>query len=454
MLHPNIWKLGGETPYFNLIWPHAIDFNLTPIVTGRWFELVLLWREMFWFIDFCARILFFATRIFSRHISNRWTTVQFNKCQSSGFRNKFFFYYFKGTYFSLNTDMELHPEFDSLIAQLNLLSLASISSQPAADTSFDSCCWDQTDSWTPSSSSCPSSSEKCGSSPPHGETANNNNNSRSISSCIIDNKMQSMRVNGRKIIGPPVGWVGEAPSIDSELFLKRIPKDISEMKLLELFEKFGPVYHLRLMVDFADQNRGFGYVHFFHKSDAAKAMDVLQHFFIRPFHTLHLEKSYNKCRLFVTNFPREKSVTVVKAVLHEMFPELSNVVIYKCHSDEGNRGFAFVDFPTHDAAIRAKKLTSTGRCRLFDRDVKVVWANPESTADTGTDAVLDDVRTLFVRNVHMSLNNRDIFQVLSQFVHRTEVRKVARVRDLAFIEFFEREAAERVKVNLDGERNH
>lgn len=262
--------------------------------------------------------------------------------------------------------------------------------------------------------------------------------------------MQSVRVNGRKIIGPSVDWEGEAPSNESELFLKRIPKDMHEMKLLRLFQQFGPVYNLRLMVDFCDQNRGFGYVHFVHKSDATKAMDVLQHYFIRPFHTLHLEKSYNKCRLFVSNFPRDKSVPTVKAVLQEVFPELSNVVIYKCHMDEGNRGFAFVDFPTHDAAIRAKQQTSIGRCRLFDRDVKVVWANPEHTADT-VDA-LDDVRTLFVRNVHMALNNRDIFQVLSQFVHRTEVQKVARVRDLAFIEFFEREAAERVKVKLDGKK--
>lgn len=324
----------------------------------------------------------------------------------------------------------MEPVLNSLIAKINLLTLASLSDQSTSDS------WEQTTTTSNNSGSWPSSS-----------FSDEFSNSPTFSPSIT--KMHCIRINGRKIIGPPLNWEGEAPSTENELFLKRIPKDMNDMELLRLFQQFGPVYNLRIMVDFCDLNRGFGYVHFVHKADADKARDVLQHFFIRPFQTLRLEKSYNKSRLFVSNFPRDKSVWEVKAVLMDVFPELCNVVIYKNHTDEGNRGFAFVDFPTHDAAIRAKQQTSMGRCRLFEHDVKVVWANPEHTNED-TLGQLDDVRTLFVRNLHMSLNNRDIFQILSQFVHRTEVQKVARVRDLAFIEFFERSAAEKVKVKLHG----
>jgi len=52
----------------------------------------------------------------------------------------------------------------------------------------------------------------------------------------------------RQYGGPPPDWEGETPE-HREISVSRIPPDWYEDKLVPIFEKFGRLYELRIMID-------------------------------------------------------------------------------------------------------------------------------------------------------------------------------------------------------------
>ena len=57
-------------------------------------------------------------------------------------------------------------------------------------------------------------------------------------------------------------YMGEVPSRGCEVFVGKIPRDLFEDEIFPVFEKIGPIYELRLMMDFDGRNRGFCFVMF------------------------------------------------------------------------------------------------------------------------------------------------------------------------------------------------
>lgn len=60
------------------------------------------------------------------------------------------------------------------------------------------------------------------------------------------------------------------------------------------------------------------------------------------------------------------------------------------------------------------------------------------------------IRTLFLRNIEMSISTQQLMEIISQFVDRNLITKVSRSRELAFVEFFDRESAELAMKKLHG----
>jgi len=61
-----------------------------------------------------------------------------------------------------------------------------------------------------------------------------------------------------------------------KLFVGSLPFDLTEEKLKELFEKFGDITSVKLILDRDTGNsRGFGFVEFAEKDAASKAMQEL-----------------------------------------------------------------------------------------------------------------------------------------------------------------------------------
>lgn len=201
-----------------------------------------------------------------------------------------------------------------------------------------------------------------------------------------DSDLPCMRINGRKIYGPPSNWIGDPPNT-CELFVKHIPRVIDEIELLDHFQRIGCVYEFRLMVDFKNENRGFAYLRYVDEATTMMAVELLNHFYVRPNRKLIVERSYDKCSLFIGNVSKLLSRSEIERELFSMFTELAKIVIAPVHARDitneslQNGGYVFLDFPSHNAAVRAKQQTSTGRCRLWGRDAKIVWANPKEHVD-------------------------------------------------------------------------
>lgn len=207
--------------------------------------------------------------------------------------------------------------------------------------------------------------------------------------------MELMHMNGRKVLGPPEDWQGPPPNSACELFVRRIPRDLKEHKILAPFLRFGRIYEIRLPMDFNQTYRGYAYVKYTNEEDAACAMEVLNHYFVMPRRKLEILHSYEKCRLFVTNIPKHLDEHEIEEKLRTIFPSMDRIYTRPCSSSDskemardgcgdgscinnlGNRGHVFVHFPTHLDALEAKKNITPGLIRMWDKDLKVVWANTE-----------------------------------------------------------------------------
>ncbi|XP_023305609.2 uncharacterized protein LOC111687403 [Lucilia cuprina] len=285
--------------------------------------------------------------------------------------------------------------------------------------------------------------------------------------------VELMQINGRKVLGPPEDWVGPPPSSVCELFVRRIPKDLNENKLLAPFLRFGQIYEFRLPLDFNQANRGYAYVKYTNEEDASSAMEVLNHYYVFPGRKLEILHSYEKCRLFVSNIPKHLEESEIEESLRTIFPTMQRIYIRPSSATNtndgnfgagvdgamqqqqagtssvaaglGNRGHVFVHFATHMHALEAKKCITPGLVRMWGRDLKVVWANTERDSDMSKSS-----KTLFVRNVDLTVNKSDIIDFLVKHVPRTAIRKISKVRTTAFFDFTSREAAEYCLKELQG----
>ena len=59
-----------------------------------------------------------------------------------------------------------------------------------------------------------------------------------------------MQENGQRKFGPPPHWSGPPPPKGCEVFVGHLPRNVFEDELVPLFESIGPLYQLRLMMDF------------------------------------------------------------------------------------------------------------------------------------------------------------------------------------------------------------
>lgn len=192
---------------------------------------------------------------------------------------------------------------------------------------------------------------------------------------------QVVQINGRRVYGPPNDWTGPEPSNACELFIKKIPP--IETDLLPHLQRFGRIYQYRVMTDFENRTRGFAYVKYTNETDALRCLEVMNHFYIQRGVLLEIQRSYDKCRFYVTNIPKHLRKEIVECEMRKLFPEMSGLVFQsKTSGDQNiNRGYVFVDFPNHTVALRAKQKVNLGNVTMFGREIKIIWAYPTRSID-------------------------------------------------------------------------
>ena len=140
----------------------------------------------------------------------------------------------------------------------------------------------------------------------------------------------TMQVNGQRIYGaPPPKWNGPPPPKGCEVFVGKLPRDVMEKELLELFSPVGTIYELRLMMDFSGCNRGFAFIQFSQPDEADEAIRLLDNYEMRPKHRIGVLKSIDNCRLFFGGIPKTKTREEIQNEIEKLTEGVKQVIVYR-----------------------------------------------------------------------------------------------------------------------------
>lgn len=250
----------------------------------------------------------------------------------------------------------------------------------------------------------------------------------------------------RKYGGPPPNWQGPPPGNGCEIFVGKIPKDIFEDELIPLFEKCGPLWDLRLMMDpLSGQNRGYAFITYKTKAGAQNAVKQLDNYEIRKGKFIGVTVSINNHRLFVGNIPKNRGKEELFEEFSKHAPGLTEVIIYSSPDDKKkNRGFCFLEYDSHKAASLAKRRLSTGRIKVWGCDIIVDWADPQEEPDEET---MSKVKVLYARNLTAEVTEDKLKEMFETF---GKVDRVKKIKDYAFVHFDDREHAIKAMSALNG----
>lgn len=200
--------------------------------------------------------------------------------------------------------------------------------------------------------------------------------------------------NGQRRYGPPPSWDAPPPPRGCEVFVGKVPRDLYEDELVPVFETFGKIYEVRLMMDFNGQNRGYAFVVYTNKEDAKKSVKALNNYEIRKGKCIGVCSSVDNCRLFVGGIPKKVKKDEIMNEMMKVTESVVDVIVYPSAQDKTkNRGFAFVEYSSHRDAAMARRKLMTGKIQLWGHQIAVDWAEPEQEVD---EEIMNQVCNLYL----------------------------------------------------------
>ncbi|KAI5279091.1 Heterogeneous Nuclear Ribonucleoprotein Q [Manis pentadactyla] len=252
----------------------------------------------------------------------------------------------------------------------------------------------------------------------------------------------------RKYGGPPPDSVysGQQPSVGTEIFVGKIPRDLFEDELVPLFEKAGPIWDLRLMMDpLTGLNRGYAFVTFCTKEAAQEAVKLYNNHEIRSGKHIGVCISVANNRLFVGSIPKSKTKEQILEEFSKVTEGLTDVILYHQPDDKKkNRGFCFLEYEDHKTAAQARRRLMSGKVKVWGNVGTVEWADPIEDPDP---EVMAKVKVLFVRNLANTVTEEILEKAFSQF---GKLERVKKLKDYAFIHFDERDGAVKAMEEMNG----
>ncbi|XP_028296310.1 heterogeneous nuclear ribonucleoprotein Q-like isoform X2 [Gouania willdenowi] len=252
----------------------------------------------------------------------------------------------------------------------------------------------------------------------------------------------------RKYGGPPPEdvYAGAQPTVGTEIFIGKIPRDLFEDELVPLFEKAGPIWDLRLMMDpLSGLNRGYAFVTFCTKEAAQEAVKLCNNCEIRPGKHIGVCISVANNRLFVGSIPKSKTKDQIVEEFSKVTEGLTDVILYHQPDDKRkNRGFCFLEYEDHKAAAQARRRLQSGKVKVWGNCVTVEWADPIEDPDP---EVMAKVKVLFVRNLANSVTEESLEKAFGQF---GTLERVKKLKDYAFVHFEQREGAVKAMEEMNG----
>lgn len=230
------------------------------------------------------------------------------------------------------------------------------------------------------------------------------------------------------------------PKNPYQLYCGHIPGDVTERELFEAIKPHAKPIELYLMVDSITQkHRGFAFIKLANETDQRLVMDNLNGFEIRTGRKLKLSIYKPNRTLYVANIPKSIGADQLRDEFGKNFHGIVNVIVYRpfsnCRIGDQNRGFCFLEFESHDMARVAKRKMEQDPKKIFVNAVFVDWAD---SVETPSNQIMENVRVLYVRNVHESVTESQLEQIFSPF---GEIQRVKRIKNFAFIHFLNRSDA-------------
>ncbi|CAI7872487.1 unnamed protein product [Closterium sp. NIES-53] len=204
--------------------------------------------------------------------------------------------------------------------------------------------------------------------------------------------------------------------------------------------------------------KGYGFVTFFNRQHADKAIDTLNGSEIKG-KKLRVTPSQSKYRLFVGNIPKSWSRDDLHATLEAEGKGITNLELLMDPKLPGrNRGYAFVEYHNHACAEVARRHMTAPSFRLAGNVPTISWAEPRSEPDP---SAMAQVKVIYVKGISEKVTEDDLKEAFQRFGEVTRVilpppRPGQPKRDFGFVHFGERADALKAietqeKVLVDGE---
>ncbi|KAF7489505.1 Heterogeneous nuclear ribonucleoprotein Q [Sarcoptes scabiei] len=237
-------------------------------------------------------------------------------------------------------------------------------------------------------------------------------------------------------------------SNEKEIFVGKIPKDLFEDELIELFETVGRIRHLRLMMNpSTGLSRGYAFIQYFDTDHSKSAIEMFDNYELPKQKTrLKVKMSVPSAQLFIGNISRNMSKTEVFNEFQKITPGLVDVVIYPLPYDRSrNRGFCFLEYESHQLAWQAKRKLTLSQTKIWDTEILVDWADPlERSFD---ETVSNKIEVLYVRNLYPEWDDQFIINLFKNY---GTINRIKRIKNYAFIHFVERGSALNVLKKMSG----
>lgn len=228
------------------------------------------------------------------------------------------------------------------------------------------------------------------------------------------------------------------PPDECEIFCSNIPCNVLESDLIPLFERYGTIWHLRLLMKANNpkRNAGYSFIRFMDANAAHEAAKNLNNYEIVPGKNLSVKQSKPNLCLFVGNIHRAKT----KEQIQEKFSRITSglvksVVKSSFYEESKNCGFCFLQYDSHSSAYIAKRKLDNAQTKVWGRQLFVDWSDRRLEPDAEQ---LKNTKTLFVNNLPKTVTTellKEKFQVFG------EVGQVTIIKDYAFVLFKNREDA-------------
>ena len=101
---------------------------------------------------------------------------------------------------------------------------------------------------------------------------------------------------------------------------------------------------------------------------------------------------------------------------------LSDIIIFSSNEDKKqlNRGFCFLEYESHTAAIIAKRNLIFGMMKVYGCDIIVNWADPQEEPDQN---IMDLVRILYCRGLAVSVREETLREMFQRFGSLERIKK-------------------------------